>query len=110
METEFLKKEKVAADTYSFFFKKPDNFAFKAGQYLELRIYSAESDNRGNERPFTIASSPTENDLMITSKIGQSSFKKFIEKMPERTKVNIAGPYGTFTLDEDNKNQHAFLA
>lgn len=111
MESELIKKERVAADAYSFYFKRPESYDFKPGQYLRIEIPIENPDVRGNSRLFTIASSPTEkNFLMITTRIIQSSFKKTLEKMETGTKVKIFGPYGTFTLNEEGQKPYVFLA
>lgn len=111
METVFLRKEKVAADAYSFYFKRPKGYEFQPGQYLRIEILIDNPDVRGNSRLFTISSSPTEADyLIITTRIIQSSFKKTLDVMKIGTKVKIFGPYGVFTLNEEVKTPRVFLA
>jgi ferredoxin-NADP reductase len=110
MDSQLLKKQKVAADAYSFYFKKLEGFNFAPGQYLRMEIEIQNPDVRGNSRLFTIAASPTEEDLMITTRVIQSSFKKTLEQMRPETPVKIFGPYGTFVLKEEEKQPHIFLA
>ncbi len=80
-------------------FKKPQKFFFYPGQYLEI-ILPIKNDQRGNSRNFTISSSPTERYLMITTKIGVSPFKKYLELLKVGDRVESSHPAGTFTLDE----------
>src|SRR3989338_6436035 len=55
-------KMEIARDTYEFSFRK-ENFSFAPGQYLEWTLNHKNPDMRGIRRYFTIASSPTENEI-----------------------------------------------
>ena len=77
-------------------FQKPEEFNFYAGQHLDLQ------DNKGDSRDFTISSSPTEHLLMVTTKKGVTSFKKYLETLSPDDLVNSSHPKGTFTLDENS--------
>ncbi|TIT85996.1 MAG: hypothetical protein E5W41_07750, partial [Mesorhizobium sp.] len=57
--------EQTAADSYDFIFRSPRKLAFQAGQYLEWTLGLDRSDNRGNRRYFTVASSPTEQSVRL---------------------------------------------
>lgn len=67
----FLKLKKriyIGTDTYDFIFQKnpEDNkFNFKPGQYMEWTLKHRDSDSRGNRRYFTLASSPTEDEIHL---------------------------------------------
>ncbi len=92
-------KERInkTKNIYSLIFEKPNNFNFYAGQYLDITLNTSD---RFKSREFTIASSPTEDFLMITTKKGESEFKKALEKLRARDLVETTHPAGTFTLDE----------
>lgn len=95
-----LKIKKIQQDSeniYSLIFEKPRGFNFYAGQYLDITL---KTDDPFKSREFTIASSPTEDFLMITTKKGASGFKKTLEKLKVSDFVEITHPAGTFTLDE----------
>ncbi|MBI4009054.1 FAD-dependent oxidoreductase [Candidatus Roizmanbacteria bacterium] len=110
-EVEFLRKEKVAKDAYSFHFKRPPEFNFIAGQFIRLILKVQNPDERGSARFFSIASSPTEKDfVMMVTRAIKSSFKKTLLEMEKGTKVKIAGPYGKFILQVNPKTTHVFLA
>lgn len=84
------KVQKINPNTFSLIFKKPANFNFYPGQYLDIE----------NNKSFTLSSSPTEEDLVITTKGGISDFKKkFLSLKPGHT-VSSSHPAGTFILDE----------
>lgn len=113
----FLKKEKVAKDTHSFYFDRvkrgfaSEQFDFLPGQYVRMTLDIKNPDNRGNLRPFTIASSPLEkNHIMITTKIIKSSFKKRLVDLTSQEKVKFFGPMGGFVLKEEEKDSRVFLA
>ncbi len=73
-----LRKNKIARDTYELVFEKDKNFSYKSGQYMEWTLPHSKVDAKGNRRYFTIASSPTEETLILGIKVYEpaSSFKK----------------------------------
>lgn len=119
----FIKKEKVAKDTHSFYFdrsKTPSDWDFLPGQYIRMTLDIDNPDNRGNSRSFTVASSPLEKDyIMITTKIIQSrvpygtrksSFKKRLMMLKSQELARFFGPMGGFILNEEEKEKRVFLA
>jgi len=68
-------------------------FAFKAGQFVLLRI-------GGEARAYSISSHPSERFVDLTIRIGPDSyFPKKVEKLKAGDVVEIEGPFGTFALD-----------
>lgn len=108
--TTLIQKEVASNDAYSFSFAKPRGFQYDAGQYVRMIINSPNPDNRGNSRFFTLSSSPSEDHLMITTRIIQSSFKKTLSTMSPGTNVDIFGPLGNFTLQQSDTGTRVFLA
>src|SRR5579872_3669409 len=108
MSLKFIKKVQLARETYSFYFTKPKNFNFLAGQYLKLWFDKSYDDNTAYF--FTIASSPLQPFLMITTKTtSQSNLKKKLLTLDVGEKVYASGPQGGFIFDEKNSN-YVFLA
>lgn len=107
-----VRKEKVAENTYSFYFDRArENFDFLPGQYIRMVLSVESPDDRGNSRFFTIASSPLEKDcIMITTKIIQSAFKKRLNKVRIGEGVQFFGPFGGFVLSEKDQKERVFLA
>lgn len=106
-----MKKNKLTADTYSFYFERPFEFDFNPGQYLKLILKIKNPDERGNFRYFTISSSPTEKDyLMITTRVLRSSFKKTLAALKEGSQVRIFAPLDGIDFDQKDKRQRVFLA
>jgi len=75
-------------------------FEYKPGQYMMMEIDTGDDDNT---RPLSIASSPTENFLLFSTKMSQSAFKKKFSELKAGDKVKLKGPMGIFILQEDAK-------
>lgn len=78
-----------------------NNLDYKPGQYAMMELETRDDDNT---RPLSIASSPTENFLLFSTKISESSFKKKFDSIQVGDKVKIKGPMGIFVLDESAKD------
>jgi ferredoxin-NADP reductase len=106
-----VKKTKHAKDIYSFYFSKPQDFDFIAGQYNRWTLPITATDGRGSSRFFTISSPPSEKDaLVVTTKIIQSDFKKELLKLEVGQEIKIFGPMGQFVLDEKHEGENVFIA
>lgn len=77
-----------AGNAFSVIFENPHN-RFYPGQYIEIE-----------DRCFSIASSPSEDFLMITTRPGISDFKKKLAKIKPEDILESSHPAGTFTIDE----------
>ena len=75
---------------------------YKPGQYMTVELDVDDPEN-GNSRPLSIASSPTENFLLFSTKISQTLFKQKLNSLKAGDKVKLKGPMGIFTLKEDAK-------
>lgn len=89
-----------AVGSFSLILEKPKGFTFYPGQYLDIKLEFDDKDKRGKDRNFTIASSPSEDFLMLTTKTGISDFKKTMHRLKTGQVISSAHPAGTFTLDE----------
>lgn len=85
-------------------------FEHTAGQYAFLDIGDVYNDPKGPVRHFTIASSPTEDFIMISTRIRDSPYKKRLDSLQNGTKVKVRGPLGKFTLQEDYSKPAIFLS
>src|SRR5215470_10539742 len=105
------KREEIAAGTMAFHFDKPLGFEFRAGQFLYLTLIEPpETDSEGNTRTFTIASAPSDPDLMIATRMRDTAFKRVLRSMPLGKPMKIAGPGGSFTLHNNPAKAAVFLA
>ncbi len=73
---------------------------YNASQFFYLNV--GLEDDSHLYRPFSIASSPTENFLLFTMRMDrQSDFKKAIDSKRPGDKATVIGPMGRFFLPED---------
>ena len=100
-------------DIMSFkFFRKDDHnyLNYRAGQYSIVDLGTKE-DTKGPTRAFTIASSPTEKDvILISTRIRDTPFKQKLSKLENGTSVRITGPEGDFILPDDHSTRVVFLS
>jgi ferredoxin-NADP reductase/Na+-translocating ferredoxin:NAD+ oxidoreductase RnfD subunit len=112
MQLKFVQKIEEASGIESYIFSGKNNFKYKAGQYMEWTIDQNNSDSRGNRRYLTLASSPTEKELMFTLREPEnaSSFKRKLHNFKRGDKILAAQLSGNFTLPVSEKTKLAFLA
>ncbi|OGI93489.1 hypothetical protein A3A99_03895 [Candidatus Nomurabacteria bacterium RIFCSPLOWO2_01_FULL_41_18] len=100
-----LKVKKViqeTSDIRTIILEKPKGFDFKSGQYVVMKLDV--QDEKGNTRDFSLADSPTENFIMVSTKLTGSPFKNKFNSLKNGDTVKIMGSAGTFVLDESAKN------
>lgn len=85
-------------------------FDYTAGQFAFFDIGGVINDAKGPIRHFTIASSPTEDFVMISTRIRDSPYKKRLNSLQNGTTVKVRGPQGKFTLHEDQSKIAVFLS
>lgn len=101
----------IAADTYEFIFAGPVP-AFSPGQYAEWTLHADRSDDRGNRRYFTIASSPTEKEMRIGVKFyaRPSSYKRLMADFARGSEVMVGSIAGDFVMPRNTKKKLVFIA
>lgn len=112
MQLTFLRKTKEKDNAYSFVFRPSKQCAWKAGQYLIYTLPHLTPDTRGTKRYFTIASSPFEKHIMLTTRIhatNSSTFKKTLLRLPYGRNLSVDGPRGNFVID-DPTQKYIFIA
>lgn len=92
-------------DTFTLILKPNKKFNFKAGQFCFLRL---NQDKLYARHPFTISSSPNEENLHFTIKL-TGKFTKAASELKKGEEIIVDGPFGVFTLS-DNKKELVFLA
>ncbi|MBI4126021.1 MAG: FAD-dependent oxidoreductase [Deltaproteobacteria bacterium] len=106
-----LERREIAADTMAFFFEKPADYHYLAGQYFVITLIDPpETDTEGNSRSLTIASAPHEAHLMIAIRMRNAAFKRVLKTMPLGVEVRISRALGNIVLHDDAKRPAAFLA
>ena len=98
-KVKLVSKREIAAGTMAFFFEKPAGFAYKAGQSADLTLIDPpETDAEGNTRPFSLASAPYEDDLMVATRMRDTAFKRVLKNMMPGSEIMLDAPHGSFTL------------
>lgn len=107
-------KVKIAPDVYDFVFAPTKKLAFAPGQYMEWTLGHDNPDSRGNRRYFTLASSPTEENLILGVKFypKSSSFKQSMLTMDKDKNHEIVAAQlaGDFVLPDDPNQKCVFIA
>lgn len=99
-----MHKRQLAEKTLAFYFAKPKDFIYTAGQFGEINLPVPNGEHDEDYvRSFSFASAPFEEILMIVTRIRQSVFKQSLAKLEIGQTTKLDGPYGIFTLSDDNK-------
>jgi ferredoxin-NADP reductase len=100
-------------DTITSFYFKPENpVQYTAGQFIELTVPHDNPDDRGIKRWFTLASSPKDEFLQITTRVipEASSFKRTLNSLEPGEKLVISEPMGDFVLPKLQQTPLIFVA
>lgn len=104
-------REEIAEGTMAFLFEKPPGWTFKAGQFIDITLLEpSETDAEGNTRGFSIASAPTEETIMVATRMRDTAFKRVLKTLPLETAVKIEGPFGNLTLHNNASRPAVLLA
>ena len=97
----YVKEIKIETkDVFTLALNPDKKFTFKAGQFCFLRLNKNKLHSR---HPFTISSSPYEQDLRFTIK-NTGRFTKTAFELEKGEEVIIDGPFGIFTLKDSDKD------
>lgn len=107
-----ISHRREAESVFSFMFEAPKRLSFQAGQYLEWTLPGVAADSRGNRRYLTIASSPTEKDIMFTVKVPAkaSSFKSSLMNLKPGGQILASQLAGSFVLPKRIDTKMALIA
>jgi ferredoxin-NADP reductase/nitrite reductase/ring-hydroxylating ferredoxin subunit len=83
---------------------------YTAGQFAYFDIGEVYNDPKGPIRHFTIASSPTEDFIMISTRIRDTPYKKRLASLEDEAKIKVRGPEGKFVLHDDYSKPAVFLS
>ena len=83
--SKLLGREIIAGEIMLLRFQKPEGFNFLAGQFCFMTTPDLGfHDQEGLRKPFSIASSPLENELIFVVRLTESAFKKTLKEMADR--------------------------
>jgi len=109
--TSLLGRTRVADGTMAFQFEKPKDFHFKPGQYVYLTIPDPEDGAASRiTHTFSIASSPLSQDLLVTTRMRNTRFKRTLAVLPIGSAARILGPMGSFHLHNNTARPAVLLA
>lgn len=91
-------QKKENKDSFSLILEKPENFNFYPGQYLDVEL--PVSDPMGKTRIFSISSSPSEDFVMLTYKLGLTPYKKILQALKGGDMITSSHPAGTVVIDD----------
>ena len=111
IKIKLIERLEVARNTMAFRFEKPDGWAFKAGQSVDMTLLEPpETDAEGNTRAFSIASAPHEPFLAVATRMRDTAFKRVLKSTPIGSEVKIDGPFGSFSLHNNAARPAIILA
>jgi glycine betaine catabolism B len=104
--------EQLTSGAHDFIFKPDRKLDFEPGQYLDWTLAVGKPDDRGNRRPFTIASAPSESEVRLGVKFykSPSAFKRSLSAMRPGDVIYGSQLAGDFTLPKDRTTKLAFIA
>jgi len=97
----------------TFWFKPSQPLRYTAGQFIELYLPHDHPDDRGQKRWFTLSSSPTEEEISITTKFASdagSTFKRALSSLKPGATLRAIEPMGDFVLTKDATEPLVFIA
>ena len=110
-QSTLLGRTEVAERTMAFQFEKPKDFVFKAGQYIDLTLSGSQPGlPNGLTHTFSIASSPSDEEILVMTRMRSTVFKQALSKLPLGSEVRIEGPMGSFSLHNNTSRPAVFLA
>ena len=95
-----LDHKKENKDSFSLILEKPEGINFYPGQYLDVEL--SVSDSQTETRIFSISSSPSENFVMLTYKIGITPYKQSLQNLRSGDFVRSSHPAGTVVIDDSS--------
>jgi glycine betaine catabolism B len=107
---ELLSKEKLQGTDIITFRLARGKLDYAAGQYAFFKLDGVSGDAKGPIRHFSIASSPTEQDLLFSTRIRDTPYKQKLASLEKGTKIQTWGPEGEFVLHDDHSKPAIFLS
>jgi hypothetical protein len=108
--TTLLGRTEVAEGTMAFQIEKPTDFVFKPGQYIDLTISDSQRGSaNGLTHTFSIASSPFDKNVLVTTRTRNTVFKQSLSVLPIGRAARIEGPMGSFSLHNNTARAGCLL-
>ncbi len=102
------KKTVIAENVFELIFERPENFSFRAGQFVQFKIPSAEGEVL---RSYSIASAPAKSEITFCVKLVKNGVAShFFTLLKEGERVMFSQPQGRFVVEENGSMQTVFIA
>lgn len=109
--TRLVDRQWVASGTLAVRLARPEGFAFQAGQYVDLTVVDPPfQDAQGPTRSLSIASGPSEPDLLLVMRDRPTAFKRSLRTLSLGSALLLEGPFDGVSLQCDAGRPLAFLA
>ena len=94
-----VEKKKMVEDFWWIVLEGEDEFEFKAGQYVSVKV-----SDKGERREYSIAGREGNKKICLLVDVGPGGVgSKFFEKIKEGEIVEVLGPMGSFTVKEEDE-------
>ncbi len=90
--TRLISREMVAESTLALTIERPADFEFSAGQHTLVSIPGANADNL---KEFTIASAPSDPDIVLATRVRNSKFKDALYALKAGDAITLRSASGT---------------
>ena len=109
-DSKLISKKEIAAGTTEFTLAKPQDFDYRAGQFVEIVLPCPdETPEQASTHCFSFVSAPFEAQLRMATRMRDSAFKNTIRDTPDGTAVQLLGPFGDFTLHKNEAIPAVFV-
>jgi len=102
-------RDEVADRTMAFHFDKPEGFAYKPGQAVDLAL-PQQSGAEPQVHTFSLVSAPYQNELAIATRMRDSAYKRALQALADGEQLTLQGPSGSLTLSEKKIRPAVLLA
>lgn len=111
MKATLIDRREVAELTSAFVFEvQGGGLEFTAGQTCDLTLPDPSGTGQDEIHTFSIASPPFEPRLTFATRLTGSAFKRALMELPLGRAIDIDGPFGSFTLNDEVNTPTVFLA
>ncbi len=112
MKPIFKESRPLVGNVKTYVFTPKEKISWQPGQFIHYKLPHASADDRGEERWFTVASPPYQNEVWITTRFFEdkpSTFKKALNNLKPGDEIETGEPEGDFIADNPNQN-YIFVA
>ena len=104
-------KREIAAGTMAFHFSRPEGFAFKSGQAIDLILPAGAGESGEDQRhTFSLVNAPFQDELCVATRMRDSEFKRRLGSLRQGAAVRVEGPFGSLLLHNNAARAAVFIA